>query len=122
MATTRRSILLVVVMVAMAICFSGCEKRRVSEEFNKLSRAFEAKMDKGETTREQEQAYIKAVSRLGYEVDRSIRGKKKSDQARAEVDAIINGTGRPGDPFRIEINEDYLNKRKSEEESRDAGD
>jgi hypothetical protein len=110
----KRALSFVLVIVIVASTTGCAERRRASEEFNKLSRAFEAKMEKGETTREQEQSYVRATSRLAYEFDRSIRGNKKADRARKEAEAIINGF-RPNDPLRIDA-EEIISRYRSEDE------
>jgi hypothetical protein len=68
------------VMIFMLGC-SG-ERRRVSMETNSLTAAYEAKMDKGETTSAQDKRFIKSMSQVAYELDRNIRGKKKADATR----------------------------------------
>jgi hypothetical protein len=65
----------------------GCsgERRRVSMETNSLTAAYEAKMDNGKTTPEQDKRFIKSISKVAYELDRNIRGKKRADETRNQA-------------------------------------
>lgn len=85
MRTNRLSlgILGVLALVFMLGC-SG-ERRRVSMETNSLTAAYESKMDKGETTPEQDKRFIRSISKVAYELDRNIRGKKKADDTRNQA-------------------------------------
>lgn len=60
---------------------SGCkgEKARISMENSALHSAYITKMEKGETTPEQDKRFIKASGKVALELDRSIRGTKKAN-------------------------------------------
>jgi len=83
-----------VVMVVVVLALSGCEKKDAARNANGYSNAFKAKMESGQTTREQEQQFIRACAGLCYELDRSVRGTKKADETKAAAvaspDATIN--------------------------------
>ena len=88
-------ILLVGVLIFSLAGCSWVERRRVSQEANGLSAAFVVQMDKKMTTREQEQAFIKAANRNFYELDRSIRGTTAADQTRKNASAGALGANDP---------------------------
>lgn len=73
-----------VALLSLLLCLSGCnsERSRVSMETNALTVRFQKLMEAGKTTREQEQAYIKRVSDVTLQLDRSIRGTDKANQTR----------------------------------------
>ena len=82
----------VLIVGVLMLGFVGCtwaERKRVSQEANGLSAAFVSQMDKKQTTREQEQAFIKAADRNFYELDRSIRGTAAADQTRKSAQGVI---------------------------------
>ena len=83
----------IITFVLIAFVFSGCsgERRRVSRETNALTRAYEIKMDKGETTSEQDKRFIRAMSKVALELDRNIRGTKKANETRKEAEALATG-------------------------------
>lgn len=87
-----RKYALAVVLISL-VAFTGCgERRRVSSETHAMSNVYTVKMKKGETTREQDQKYIEAMNDVVYELDRSIRGKKKADETKRLSTALGNGT------------------------------
>lgn len=75
--------MMVGVCVLMLVFSAGCDRRRVSREANQISAAYEVKMDKGQTTREQDQRFIRAMGKVSLELDSSIRGTKKAEATRA---------------------------------------
>lgn len=79
--------------LVLALALAGCngERRRVSREANALTAAFTVKMDKGETNRDQEQRFIRAMSKVSYELDRSIRGSKKAKKTRDAANKLAAG-------------------------------
>jgi uncharacterized lipoprotein NlpE involved in copper resistance len=84
----------ILVSSLVIFCFCGCtntETKRVTREQNGMTHVFVSKMDKGETTREQEQKFIKAQDKVAYEVDRAVRGIKKAQKTRLEAEAISQG-------------------------------
>jgi hypothetical protein len=101
-----RKIAVILVFVS-CIGLSGCqwsERRKSSMEFNVLSSAFSQKTESGQTTREQEQAYIKAVASLALQLDRSIRGTKSAQKTREQAE-IFGKTGiDPTKPINIDSN------------------
>jgi hypothetical protein len=58
---------------------------------NATTRAFVEKMAKGETTREQEQAFIRVVADITFEIDRNLRGTEKAERTKATATAVMNG-------------------------------
>ena len=81
-------------MAVVLLCLAGCgERTRVSRENNSLTAAYVAKMDKGETTPDQDKRFIRAVSKAAFELDRNIRGPKKAQATRSEAQALATGAG-----------------------------
>lgn len=76
-----------ILAIAIVISLPGCdeETERVTRESNGLVVGFIQKMEKGETTREQEQRFIKACGKVLFEVDRAVRGTKKAEQTRNDI-------------------------------------
>lgn len=77
--------------LVLMLC-AGCNKqeaKRVSRETAAMSIKFNALVAAGKTTREQEKAYIDAVAKVMFELDRSIRGTKEAQrtQRNAEIEA-----------------------------------
>lgn len=81
---------------------TGCtDKRTASREFNTLSTLYRSKMEAGKTTPEQDKEYIRAVSRLSYELDRYIRGTSSADRTKRDAE-IMGATGvDPNAPIRF---------------------
>lgn len=100
----RKAILsfsLVMVLVLTSGCSSG-ERRRVSRETNSLTAAYVIKMDKGETTADQDKRFIKAMSTTAYQIDRSIRGEKKAKQTRLEAERLASIGADPAAPVDLD--------------------
>jgi hypothetical protein len=97
-----RKIMLPLLMAAMLFAMPGCaESRKASREFNTLSELYRSKMDAGKTTANQDKEYIRAIARLGYELDRAIRGTKAADKTRHDA-SIMGTTGiDPNAPLRL---------------------
>jgi Prokaryotic membrane lipoprotein lipid attachment site len=77
------------------LLLSGCqytERKRVSSETAAMTNVYAIKMEKGETTPAQDKEFIKAMRDVTYELDRSIRGKKKADETKKLSTALGNGT------------------------------
>ena len=69
----------------------GCtpaEVEQAVEQGNAKAGRFEALMDAGKTTREQEQAYIHSVSALALQLDAAIRGATAANATRAIVQPV----------------------------------
>ena len=93
-----RNVLIVGILI---MGLGGCtwaERKRVSQEANGLSAAFVSQMDKKQTTREQEQAFIRAADRNFYELDRSIRGTAAADQTRKSAQGTLSTNPAPTVP------------------------
>jgi len=87
----KRCLSVVLSSLVLLAALSGCGgARRVSRETNQLTRMFQKQVEAGKTTRAQEQAYIKSVSDVAYQLDRAIRGTKAADQTRREVETLAN--------------------------------
>lgn len=103
--------LTIILVFVSCISLAGCqwaERRRSSMEFNVLSSAFNQKTESGQTNREQEQAYIKAVSVLALQLDRSIRGTKSAQKTREQAE-IFGKTGiDPTKPINIDSNKSKI--------------
>lgn len=96
---------------------TGCgEKRRVSREANSLSAAYVVHMEKGNTTREQDQRFIKAISQVAYELDRNIRGDKKAKATRQAAQKLATSGLDPNSNFNIEDGDRGVPKKKAEME------
>jgi len=94
-----------IVILAVVLPFlAGCngERTRVSRENNSLTAAYVTKMDKGETTSEQDKRFIRAVSKVALELDRNIRGKENAETTRKEAQALANGAGSLSDPMNLD--------------------
>ena len=72
-----------VVSLVVVLSFSGCKRNDATRNQNGFTNGFAKQMDDGKTTRDQEQKFIRASANLSYEVDRSVRGKKKADATKA---------------------------------------
>lgn len=100
------------VCVALGLCLvalSGCdegERRRVSRESNALTAVFEQQMLDGKTTREEEQAFIRAVSKVAFQMDASIRGTKKATATREAAKEIAAHGGNPLQPLNLDNDSD----------------
>lgn len=99
-------------VVVLMLC-AGCnrqEAKRVSRETSAMSIKFNALVAAGKTTREQEKAYIDAVAKVMFELDRSIRGTKEAQrtQRNAEIEAKtgINLEG----PLELNMNDENEKK------------
>lgn len=83
-----------VFVLSAILALQGCsvgERRRVSRESNALATGFVDQMDKGQTTRDQEQRFIRAMNKVLLELDRSIRGTKKAEETREDAIRAVNG-------------------------------
>ena len=83
----KRLLVTSILAITIIISLPGCdeETKRVTRESNGLVVGFIQKMEKGETTREQEQRFIKACGKVLFEVDRAVRGTKKAEQTRNDI-------------------------------------
>lgn len=74
----------------LALFLAGCngERRRVSREANSLTAAYAVKMENGQTTADQDRRFIRAMSKVCLELDRSIRGDKKANQTRKAAEKL----------------------------------
>jgi hypothetical protein len=59
-------------------------------------------MDKGETTSEQDRRFIRAMSKVAFELDRNIRGTKKAESTRKEAEALATGAGSLNEPMNLD--------------------
>lgn len=86
----------------VVVSLSGCNDRakNASMKANITSRAFVQKMNNGETTREQEQSYIRAVADLVFELDRNLRGTEKAENTKKLAAIISNGID-PNTPMKL---------------------
>lgn len=93
-----------ITLFVMVVIFSGCsgERSRVSRENNALTTAYVIKMDKNETTTEQDKRFIRAINKVAYELDRNIRGKKKADNTKNEAEALATGNGNLIGPMKLD--------------------
>jgi hypothetical protein len=90
--------------LSMIFCLTSCqytERRKASMQLNVLSSRFENMVEKGQTTRVQEQAYIKAVSDLSLQLDRSVRGTNAANQTRQNTMIFSNTGVDPNAPLMI---------------------
>jgi|SRR3989304_1544027 len=72
------------VLVVVLLC-SGCVSQRtkqVSRETAQMAQKYAQLSKDGKTSPEQDKAYIQAVAKVSYELDRSIRGTKQADATR----------------------------------------
>jgi hypothetical protein len=76
--------------IIVVLCLTGCESSKQSRENNALSERYQQKMDKGETTPEQDKSFIRASTRAWYEMDAALRGRKKADATKAQAKALDN--------------------------------
>lgn len=95
-----KKIILALSLVSI-LFLTGCEKNRVSSETSSLTTAYRAKMDKGETTPEQDKAFIRAMEEVVYQLDRANRGKKKADETRRMAKMIVEGND-PREVFKLD--------------------
>jgi len=84
---------IVVVPCVLILALSSCNQKSkdVSMKANATTRAFVEKMVKGETTREQEQAFIRVVADITFEIDRNLRGTEKAERTKATATAVMSG-------------------------------
>jgi hypothetical protein len=69
------------VLIVVLMC-SGCvsqQAKRVSRETAQLTEKYAELSKTGKTTPEQDKAYIQAVAKDVYELDRAMRGTKQAD-------------------------------------------
>jgi hypothetical protein len=87
---------------SVLVFVTGCgAERKATREFNTLSELYRSKMDAGKTKPEQDKEYIRAIARLGFELDRAVRGTKAAEKTRQDA-RIMGGTGiDPNSPLRI---------------------
>jgi len=69
-----KRIMTVAAGIAMMLALSGCDSKKYSQELHETSAAYIEKMKKGQTTREQDQAFILAVENLSYQLDSALNG------------------------------------------------
>lgn len=77
----------------LLIGIAGCNKaetEKISAETAEMAIRFDQLVKSGKTTREQEQAYIAAVGKVAYQLDRAIRGTTAADTTQRQ--AIIEAT------------------------------
>lgn len=84
-----------VAIFVIVLSLAGCESKDAARNANGYSNAFKAKMESGQTTREQEQQFIKSCAELCYELDRAVRGTKKADATKAAAVASPDATIAP---------------------------
>jgi len=85
---------------ALSFCLVGCswaERRRISMEDNAMSVKFVSLMDKGQTTRDQEQKFIRAAKDNFFQLDRSIRGTSAAEATRQKAEKDAAGADKPLD-------------------------
>ncbi len=89
-----RRFLMAAVMAGILLSVSGCsgQQRKATREFNTLSELYRSKMDSGKTRPDQDKAYIRAIARLGFELDRAVRGTKAAEKTRHDA-TIMGQTG-----------------------------
>lgn len=88
------SLIALALMLFVPLAFSGCNKQemeKASREANATTYGFMRLMQKGQTTRAQEQAFITAMAALSLQVDREIRGTDKANQTRTDATSAIDG-------------------------------
>jgi len=83
---------MIAVGLTMLLLCTGCsrqEAKRVSRESAAMTIKFNELVKAGKTTREQEKAYIDAVAKVVFQLDRSLRGTKEAERTRrnAEIEA-----------------------------------
>ena len=95
-------ITLAIILISFALVCTSCKEKAKSATMkaNSVTRVFIEKMKKGETTREQEQAFIQVIGELTFELDRNLRGTEKATATRKAAEAIAKGID-PNAPFRI---------------------
>lgn len=71
-------VLVAVVVLACAGCVTQ-QTKRVSRESAQMTEKYAQLSKDGKTTPAQDKAYIQAVAKVTYELDRSIRGTKQAD-------------------------------------------
>ena len=99
----RNKIRIFIVLASMSFLVGcGGERTRVSRENNALTAAYVVKMDKGETTPDQDRRFIHAMSKVSLELDRNIRGPKKAESTRKEAEALATGAGSLSDPMKLD--------------------
>lgn len=82
------------IILVLVLALPGCNKQQMekaSREANATTYGFMRLMQKGQTTRAQEQAFITAMAALSLQVDREIRGTDKANQTRTDATAAIDG-------------------------------
>lgn len=91
---TKTGMVVFFVLACSFVSLGGCpkgERDRVSRESNQLVHLYRVKMERGETTPEQDKKFIAKIDDQILQIDRAIRGKEKADKSRAEAEAISNG-------------------------------
>lgn len=97
-----RKLVLPLLLVAMLSGCSSGERRRVSRETNSLTTAYVTRMDKGQTTPDQDKRFIKAIATVALELDKNIRGEKKALQTMREAQALAAAGLQPGAPIDLD--------------------
>jgi len=99
MNRTRMTLALGAVLLALILAGCNGQRRRVSREANSLTAAYVVKMDKAQTTADQDKRFIRAMSMVAFEMDRSIRGDKKAKQTRKSAEKLAEGGLDPDSDF-----------------------
>lgn len=92
------------VVFSFVACLAGCQytdRRKASMEMNAMSVRFEKLVEQGKTTRDQEQKYIKAVSDMSLQLDRSVRGTTKANATRQNAGVLADTGVDPSAPVKI---------------------
>lgn len=100
----------------MAVILTSCngQVRRVTREANSLTAAYVTNMDKGLTTRDQDQRFIRAMSSVVYEVDRNIRGNKKASETRKASEKLSSVGVDPKSDMNMDRSADPKSEEKHE--------
>jgi len=76
------------ICIFFVVFVCGCssqQTKRVSMESAALSEKYAQLSKDGKTTPQQDKAYIQAIAKVNYELDRAIRGTKKADATKKAV-------------------------------------
>ena len=82
-----------ILTLVVALTIAGCDRRDSAEKANGETNRFNAFVKAGQTTRQQEQAFISAIADDCYQLDRSIRGTSKAEATKAASIAGITSNG-----------------------------
>jgi len=91
-----------IILTLCLVLLVGCndKAKNVSMKANAVTAAYIVKMKNGETTKEQDQAFIEAVAQVTYELDRALRGKEKADKTKNTAHLLVSGID-PNAPLRL---------------------